>query len=158
MPARSSSVYAFGDLLALARQSWIGELTRRLEAVGYGGYRRSDSAAMRLLLVRGPVPVGQLGASLGVTRQAARKVAEALQRRGYVTTRRGPVDSREVHVDLTETGRDYAYAIVAAIRELNREVRERVDPVQLAAADTVLRAALFDEGTRERASRLPAPG
>jgi DNA-binding MarR family transcriptional regulator len=44
------------------------------------------------VLWRGPLPVGRLGAALGVTRQAARKIADALEQRGYTTTQR---DSRD---------------------------------------------------------------
>ena len=152
----SSGGYPFGDLLALARQSWVGELTRRLAASGYPGYRRSDSAALRLLR-SGPVPVGRLGAGLGVTRQAARKVAEALVQRGYAGLSRDERDSRQLNVALTAAGQDYVRAITATIDELNREVRSRADPAALAAADTVLRAALFDDGARRRAARLPPP-
>jgi DNA-binding MarR family transcriptional regulator len=157
MAPRSMAGYPFGDLLALARQSWIGEMARRLARQGYADYRRSDAAATRLLLP-GPVPVGRLGAALGVTRQAARKVADGLQRRGFVTTARDPRDSRQVNVMLTPAGREYARSVVAVIEELNREVRERVDPAQLAAADAVLRAVLFDDSARQRAGRLARPG
>jgi MarR family transcriptional regulator, lower aerobic nicotinate degradation pathway regulator len=153
---QSSVPYPFGDVLALARQSWLGEMAGRLGALGYPGYRRSDAAALRLLL-RGPVAVGQLGTMLGVTRQAARKVADGLQQRGYATTARDPRDSRRINVTLTPAGHDYADAIVAVIAALNREVERRADPAQLAAADAVLRAALFDHSTRQRASRLPHP-
>jgi DNA-binding MarR family transcriptional regulator len=156
MAARSTSQYPFGDLLALARQSWLGEMAGRLEALGYEGYRRSDAAALRLLL-RGPMAVGQLGAVLGVTRQAARKVADSLQERGYATTERDPHDARQLNVVLTAAGHDYAIAIVTVIAELNRRVCEQVDPAQLAAADAVLRAALFDASARQRADRLPRP-
>jgi DNA-binding MarR family transcriptional regulator len=156
MPAQSTGVYAFGDLLALTRQSWIGEMARRLAARGYPEYRRSDAAATRLLR-RSPLPVGQLGTGLGVTRQAARKVADGLQHRGYATTERDPRDSRQVNVTLTSAGREYAQAVVAVIEELNREVSRRTDPVQLAAADSALRAALFDECARQRADRLAPP-
>ena len=38
------------------------------------------------MLWQGPLPVGRLGAGLGVTRQAARKVADGLEQRGYATT------------------------------------------------------------------------
>jgi hypothetical protein len=31
------------------------------------------------------------------------------------------------------------------------------EPAQLATADAVLRAALFDDSTRQRASRVPSP-
>jgi len=156
MPARSTAWYPVGDLLALARQSWLGEMASRLAGLGYPGYRRSDTAATRLLR-RGPVPVGQLGAVLGVTRQAARKVADGLQQRGYATTRRDLRDSRQLNVTLTPAGQHYAQAVTAVIEELNYEVCQRADPAGLAAADTVLRAALFDDSTRQRAARLPRP-
>ncbi len=109
------------------------------------------------LLRWGPASVGQLGTLLGVTRQAGRKVADGLQQRGYVTTARDPRDARQLNVTLTPAGQDYARAVMAVIEELNREVSRRTDPAQLAAADAVLRAALFDDSTRQRAGRLPRP-
>jgi DNA-binding MarR family transcriptional regulator len=156
MPAESNPPYRFGDLLGLARQSWVGQMTSRLERLGYAGYKRSDAAALRMLW-QGPLPVGQLGASLGVTRQAARKVAAGLEQRGYATTERDSRDTRQLNVTLTPAGRDYARIITAVIAELNREVAWRVSPAELAAADAVLRAALFDDGARQRASRVPRP-
>jgi DNA-binding MarR family transcriptional regulator len=109
------------------------------------------------VLARGPLPVGRLGDALGVTRQAARKVADALEQRGYATTERDVADARQLNITLTPVGRDYARAVTAVIEELNREVAGRVSPAQLAAADAVLRAALFDDGARQRASQLPPP-
>jgi DNA-binding MarR family transcriptional regulator len=156
MAAESTATYRFGDLLALTRQSWLGQMTSRLERLGYAGYRRSDAAAMRMLW-REPLPVGRLGAGLGVTRQAARKIADALEQRGYATTERDGRDTRQLNITLTPAGRDYARAITGVIEELNREVAARVSPAQLAAADTVLRAALFDDSARQRASQLPPP-
>ena len=156
MAAESTPTYRFGDLVALARLSWVGEVTSRLERLGYAGFRRGDSAAMRAL-VRGPLPVGRLGAGLGVTRQAARKIADALEQRGYATTERDSRDTRQLNVTLTPAGRDYGRAVIAVTEELNREVAGRVSPAQLAAADAVLRAALFDDSARQRASQLPPP-
>jgi DNA-binding MarR family transcriptional regulator len=156
MAAESTPTYRFGDLIALARLSWVGQMTRRLEGLGFAGFRRGDAAAMRVLL-RGPLPVGRLGAALGVTRQAARKIADTLEQRGYATTERDSRDTRQLNVTLTPVGREYARAVIAATEELNREVAGRVSPAQLAAADTVLRAALFDDGARQRASQLPPP-
>jgi DNA-binding MarR family transcriptional regulator len=97
-----------------------------------------------------------------VTRQATRKVADGLQQRGYATTGRDPRDSRQLNVTLTPAGLHYAQAVAAVIEELNCEVCQRADPAELAAAelaaaDTVLRAALFDDSTRQRAARLPRP-
>jgi DNA-binding MarR family transcriptional regulator len=156
MPEQSTAPYRFGDLLGLARQSWVSEMARRLAGLGYADYRRSDAAAIRLLLL-GPLPVGRLGEHLGVTRQAARKVADGLQQRGYATTERDRHDARQLNVIITPGGRQYALAVVAVINELNREVGRRVDPARLAAADAVLRAVLFDESARRRAERLPRP-
>jgi DNA-binding MarR family transcriptional regulator len=156
MAAESTPTYRIGDLVALARLSWVDQMTSRLEALGYAGFRRGDAAVMRLLL-RGPLPVGRLGAALGVTRQAARKIVDALEQRGYATTERDSRDTRQLNVTLTPVGRDYARTVIAVTEELNREVAGRVSPAQLAAADTVLRAALFDDGARQRASQLPPP-
>ena len=156
MVAESNAVYRFGDLLALTRQSWLGQMSGRLERLGFADYRRTDAGALRSLW-RGPLPVGRLGEVLGVTRQAARKVADGLEQRGYVTTERDSRDTRQLNVSLTRLGRDYTLAITVVIAELNREVAARVTPDQLAAADAVLRAALFDDSTRQRASRVPRP-
>jgi DNA-binding MarR family transcriptional regulator len=157
VPARSTAPYRFGDLLALARQSWLGEMARRLAGLGYDDYRRSDAAVMRLLL-RGPLPVGKLGTYLGVTRQAARKIADGLEQRGFAATGRDQRDARQLNVSLTAAGQDYARAVVTVIDELNGEVAERADPADLVAADAVLRAIMFDDGARQRAERLPRPG
>jgi DNA-binding MarR family transcriptional regulator len=151
-------MYGFGDLVALARLSWLRQMTGRLEKLGHPGFRRGDAAVMRVLW-QGPLPVGRLGATLGVTRQAARKIADALEQRGYATTERDSRDTRQLNVTLTPAGRDYARAVIAVTAELNREIAGRVSPAQLAAADTVLRAALFDSSARQRASQLvPPPG
>ena len=72
MGAESTATYRIGDLIALARWSWLGQMTSRLERLGYAGYRRGDSAVLPMLW-RDPLPVGRLGAGLGVTRQAAER-------------------------------------------------------------------------------------
>jgi DNA-binding MarR family transcriptional regulator len=133
MASESTATYRFGDLIALARQSWLGQMTSRLERLGYAGYRRGDSAVLPMLR-RDPLPVGQLGAGLGVTRQAARKVADGLEQRGYATTERDSGDTRQLNVTLTQLGRDYARAVTAVVEELNREVAGRVSPDQRQAA------------------------
>jgi DNA-binding MarR family transcriptional regulator len=156
MAAESTPPYRFGDLLALARQSWLGQMTSRLEQLGYTDYRRTDAAVLRMLW-QDPLPVGRLGEGLGMTRQAARKVADGLEQRGYARTERDSRDTRQLNVTLTQLGRDYTRAVVTVIAELNLEVAARVSPAQLAAADTVLRAALFDDSTTQRASRVPPP-
>ena len=156
MSRKSTAPYPFGDLLALARQSWIAQMASGVGAMGYSDYRRSDAAVMRLLR-RAPLSIGALGDALGVTRQAARKVVLGLELRGFATTARDERDSRQVNVILTSRGESYAQAVIAVIERLNRDIGERVDPAQLSAADAVLRAVLADEHTRRRAAYLPRP-
>jgi DNA-binding MarR family transcriptional regulator len=156
MPRKSTSPYRFGDLLALARQSWIAQMTGGLAAKGYGDYRRSDAAAVRLLQ-RGPMSIGRLGAALGVTRQAARKVADGLERRGFASLARDEFDARQVMIKLTSDGEAYAGAVRAVIEKLNRSVTRKVKPADLATADAVLRAVLADDHTRRLAEFLGPP-
>ncbi len=141
----------------MARQSWVDQLARRLAELGFSGYRRTDAAVMRMLL-RAPVPIGKLGSSLGVTRQAARKIVTALEQRRYLRTERGAVDSRQLNATLTPLGEDYARALVTVIDELNREISLRVTHRQMLAADAVLRAVIGDNETwADVARRLPLP-
>jgi DNA-binding MarR family transcriptional regulator len=154
--AESTSTYRFGDLLALARQSWLTQMASGLRDLGYDEYRRSDAAAVRQLL-RQPMSIGRFGTALGVTRQAARKVADGLERRGFATMSKDTEDSRQVNVVLTTEGEAYAKAVTRVIERLNRHLCSRVDPVDLAGADAVLRAALADDHTRRMAEFLAPP-
>lgn len=156
MPRKSTSPYRFGDLLALARQSWITQMSDGLAARGYSDYRRSDAAAVRMLR-RSPMSIGRLGVGLGVTRQAARKVAGGLEQRGLATLARDERDTRQVNVALTPEGESYADAVRSVIEQLNRAVTRKVRPADLAVADAVLRAVLADEHTERMAEFLGPP-
>lgn len=127
-------------------------MASRLEQRGYRDYRRSDAAAMRLLQGHG-MSIGHLGTALGITRQAARKLTDGLERRGYVQTEQDHLDSRRRNIRLTPEGEAYARAVIDVIHALNQELAERVEQDQLLAADAVLRAAL-DDNTRARADQL----
>ncbi len=154
--AADASVYRFGDLLALARRSWVLAMARELEARGYGDYRITDAATLRSLQ-RGPVSVGHLAALLGVTRQAARKVARGLEARSLATTEQDPDDARKVNTVLTDVGYEYARAITEVIETLNRQLAAQVTRVALVETDHVLRAVITEPGLGKVASRIPPP-
>lgn len=156
MAHASRPVYRFGDMLALARQSWLAQMAEGLRAMGYPDYRRSDALALRLLR-HGPVSIGRLGDVLGVTRQAARKVAAGLERRGFAVTARDARDARQVNLSLTPEGDAYAQAIVTVIERMSQDLSRRVRPTDLSAADAVLRAVLTDDHARSLAEHLPRP-
>lgn len=148
----------FGDLLALARLSWVRRMEARLSERGHAGYRRSDALVMRLLS-RGPLSIGRLGSLLGVSRQAARKVVDTLAERGYARTERDRSDSRKLNVVLTEEGESYARAVIEVIRTLNAELASEVTPSDLAAANRVLGAVIGDAGLgARRPVGEPGPG
>lgn len=151
-----STPFSFGDLLALSRQSWIKQLTRRLDDLGYRDYRPTDSAAARLLDA-GPLSVGQLGWLLGVTRQAARKVIQGLEDRGLATVEPDESDGRKSNAVLTPLGRKYAAAIISVVEELNAKVASSVSPDDFAVAGAVLRSVLADAWELERANLLVPP-
>ena len=133
-------------------------MAARLAATGHRDYHRTDAAVMRLLLAQTPISIGRLGDTLGISRQAARKLTDGLQRRGYAIATRDTHDRRRVNVRLTPAGASYAAAIVEVIEALNSELCARVAPDHLLAADAVLRAALPDQDSRATAARLvPTP-
>ncbi|WP_405057876.1 MarR family transcriptional regulator [Kribbella sp. NBC_01505] len=104
------------------------ELQRRLAADGFADSRFADGVVFQHL-VAGPVTITTLSQSLGVTQQAVSKTVADLQRRGYVTRRTDPADSRAKQVALADRG----HAVIAAAR------------THRAAIDTELRAALGDD-------------
>jgi len=156
MSEQSRTAYHFGDLLALAREHWVRQMAEHVNRAGFGDYRRTDAAVLRLLSRR-PRSLGEIGAALAVTRQAARKFVTRLEQRGFVVTARDASDARQVNVALTAQGDQYALAIRRAIDGLDRRLDQRVGRAQLLAADAVLRASLPDQDARDQALRLVPP-
>ena len=156
MTEQPRTAYHFGDVLALAREHWVRQMAEHIDRAGFDDYRRTDAAVMRLLSCR-PRSIGQIGAALGVTRQASRKFVTRLEQRGFVVTARDASDARQINVELTQRGDQYARAIRRAIDALERRLDQRVERAQLLAADAVLRASLPDQDAREQAMRLVPP-
>jgi DNA-binding MarR family transcriptional regulator len=148
--------YRFGDLLALARRTWIRHVAAAMERAGFPGYRQTDSWVLRLL-VQQPMAIGQLGDAMGVTRQAARKLANGMVERGYATLSPDPADARRTMVVLTSAGEAYAWAVATTQDALNNRLRDRVSPEDLAAADRVLRAVFLSPNVRRRIDEAVPP-
>jgi DNA-binding MarR family transcriptional regulator len=157
MATNANPPYRFGNLLAVARRSWIEQVRDRMQEAGFPGYRRTDAGVFALLL-RQPLAIGQLGEALGISRQAARQLADGLVERGYASFGTDPDDARRTLVVLTASGTVYGRAIWLAQDALNETLRDRVSQADLAAADSVLRAVFPDDKTRQSiAERLPPP-
>jgi DNA-binding MarR family transcriptional regulator len=138
MPETSSAPKHFGDLLALARRSWVLEMAQRLDGLGYRDYRRSDAIILRWLR-HGSMPLGQLAQALGVSRQAARKLVDGLVVREFAVVERDHGDARRLNVDLTSYGREYAHHVIDVVTALNSELEGKLDPYDVVVAKAVLR-------------------
>ncbi len=127
----------FGDVLALARRSWVRAMEDGLADQGYPDYRRSDALAMRFF-AHGPVSVGAFAQATGTSRQASRKVIDSLVERGYLLISVDESDARRRLVHLSEEGQRYAQAVFHTVRTLNANVASAVAPEDLATAVAVL--------------------
>ena len=155
MADNANPPYRLGGLLARARRSWIEQVRERVQEAGFPGYRQSDAWILALLLAR-PMAIGQLGEAMGISRQAARQMADGLVERGYATFGTDDADARRTLVVLTRKGKTYGRAIWTAQDALNERVRSRVSEADLAAAEAVLRAVFPDDGARQQVDkRMP---
>jgi len=127
-------------------------MAERLEDLGFSDYRRSDALVMRVLRT-GEVPLGGLSATLGLTRQGARKVVNGLVERDYARVISSTEDSRRRIVRLTPKGRAYGDAVVTTLRALHEEVVDHVDVGQLAGAYSALE--FVKEGLAVRSTARP---
>ncbi len=128
----------FGDVLALARRSWVRALRDSLAKEGYRDYRRSDSLALRFFSL-GPHSLGAFADLTDTSRQAARQVVTGLIDRGYATLVTDPDDGRRRLVNLTDEGEAYAEAVIRSLKKLNRDVETKVATDERQVAIDVLR-------------------
>ena len=156
MATDANPPYRFGGLLARARRSWVEQIRERMQEAGFPGYRQSDAWVLALLLQR-PLAIGQLGEAQGISRQAARQMADGLVERGYATFGTDEADARRTLVVLTRRGKAYGRAIWMAQDALNEMVRSRVSQADLVAADAVLRAVFPDDDARQQVDQRMPP-
>lgn len=127
----------FGDVLALARRSWVRAMRDSVAEQGYDDYRRSDGLALRFFS-SGLHTLGAFAQLTGTSRQAARKVVAGLIDRGYASLVTDPDDARRRLVHLTDEGSTYAAAVIRSVTRLNRDVETKVDSRELKMTIDVL--------------------
>lgn len=132
---------SFNDLLAIARLRWLSRLRAGLAARGFPDFRRGDGAWIRMLGDH-PCGIGEIAELIGISPQAATKMADSLERRGYVERRDDDEDRRRVVLHLTPAGREYEQAIAGIITALDESFRARVPAADLEAAVRTLRIAI----------------
>jgi len=91
--------------LFLAFRSIIDELHAELAAQGHPDLRPTHGFVLQAIGPGGTTAV-ELGRALGVSKQAAGKMVETLERMGYVERTADPSDARRKLVRLTDRGAD----------------------------------------------------
>jgi len=134
---------SFSDLLAIARLHQTHKLRIELAARGFDDFRRGDGGWVRILAEESRSP-GEVAAIIGVSKQAATKMTDSLEQRGYVTRSAHGDDRRRLVLNLTERGYAYERAVVESLAKLDDEIRARVPAVSLEIARSVLEVLIAD--------------
>lgn len=142
-----------GLLLARTCERLINTVFGALEGAGYSGLSGSQALAIRFLS-DGALTLGDVARLLGVTQQAASKLARDLEARKLVTRGADPHDARIRPLELTPPGQAAAEAMRAAEREVAAAWREVAGADDLAATRRALLAYLAaSEPTPEPSTR-----
>ena len=132
----------------------------RLSAAGHQAVRQTHGYVFQHLVAGSPT-VGELGALLGVTQQAASKTLTELEGLGYVRRARSDVDGRSRRIELAGAGREVVELGRRIRLELEGQLEDRVGPRRVKEARRTLAALLDVAGGHEVVARrrvpLPSP-
>lgn len=117
----------------------IDALHERLAAEGHPDARPLHGFVLQALGPDGTT-AAELGRRLGVSKQAAGKTVEALERQGYVARRDDPADARRRVVVRTARGTDLLARSARIFDELRAEWAAELGERRLAALEDALRA------------------
>jgi DNA-binding MarR family transcriptional regulator len=127
------------------------EVADRLNAaVGRAGIEdmRAPFGFVIRALAEAPLELTALSERLGVTKQAAIKVVDEMEARGFLTREPHPTDRRAKLLTLTERGHAIRAAALAESHRMEAELRAAVGDADVAAFRRVLSA--FGVGARAR--------
>lgn len=125
----------------------LGEAVRR---AGVEDMRASFGFVIRALAERGR-SLTELAAMLDVSKQAAIKVVDEMEERGFLRRDPHPGDRRQKILTLTDKGRTVRRAALRASQEMERELRAEVGDADVDAMRRVLLAFLESHGAGEEA-------
>lgn len=133
-----------GPLQVTGRLSRIGPLlAKRQESVfSRFGLNRGEVGALSALRIAGPphrLSPTRLGRGLMLSSAGVTSRIDRLERRGLVRRLRDPDDRRGVIVELTDQGLDVVDTAVAALAISDRQLLERLDALEIAQLEAILR-------------------
>nr|WP_240972948.1 MarR family transcriptional regulator [Nonomuraea sp. FMUSA5-5] len=112
-----------GTLMRHVHELMDGAIADVYAEHGLPDYRPRYSPVVRTLVARGPLPIRDLAAAIGVTHSAASQTVVQMRRGGFVTLEKG-ADARHRIVHLTERARAALPLIEAEWAATERAVRE----------------------------------
>ena len=131
-------------LFAIAYRQLITDLHAELARRGWTDVRPAYGFAL-LALREGPLSSGELAVLMGMTKQAASKLVEALVAAGYARRGESPGDARVRPIELTTRGRDLQATAEGIYRDLEGRWAALIGDDRLAA----LRADLISVTSTE---------
>jgi len=140
-------------LLSAATQVAVRRLNTTLAERGYLDLRPADGYALLALGEEGAT-ASQLGARLGVTKQAAAKIAVRLERAGYLARAGHPHDGRAQLLRRTGRGDVLLRDAAEVQREIERDWARTIGKAQAAELRGALEAVLRDTGEEQQLTRL----
>ncbi|MFF4776317.1 MarR family winged helix-turn-helix transcriptional regulator [Microtetraspora fusca] len=138
--------------LFLGFRTLIDALHAELARQGHPEMRPMHGFVMQAIGMRGTTAV-ELGRTLGVSKQAAGKTVDTLERLGYVERVRDPYDTRRKIVRLTPRGLDALTRSARIFEELRAGWAAKLGEERLRALEADLRAV-----TPQDVFRLDVPG
>ncbi|MFZ0216884.1 MAG: MarR family transcriptional regulator, partial [Candidatus Dormiibacterota bacterium] len=159
---RSNAVsLSFPALLRAARTVYGEALRSALAAGGYDDVPRNGIYVIGAI-AGADAPLSQIIEELGVSKQAAGQLVDALVERGYADREVDADDRRHLTISLTERGKQAAAIVRSAIGRLDAELLDRVGAEHVAHTRRTL-AALVDPAATpltaaaDRGARNPEP-
>lgn len=140
-------------LLAAATQIAVQRLNATLAERGYQDLRPADGYAL-LALGEDGATTSELGVRLGVTKQAAAKIAVRLERAGYAARTAHPHDGRAQLLQRTRRGEALLRDAARVQREIEREWARAAGASEVAALRATLEAVLREAGDERPLARL----
>jgi DNA-binding MarR family transcriptional regulator len=130
---------AFPVLLRAARTAYGSAIRHALADVGCDDMPRNGSFVIGTIARTG-APLSEIIKGLGVSKQAAGRLVDALVTRGYLDRSPDPEDRRRLTITLTERGHAAAAVIRSVIQRVDADLAGRVGADYIAHTRATLAA------------------
>ena len=130
---------AIAERLFFGYRAFTGDADRVLASRGLG---RAHHRALYFIERAGSIPVQELLATLGITKQALTRVLRELMDAGLVERRRDPVDGRRGILTLTKAGRSLERSLLHAQKTRIESALVRAGPNGTEAVHAFLEALM----------------